>query len=137
MARVEQALHRFAVVAALALAHGLIVMIAAHGIGPVALLMVFGFASAWQSGQFPGPAAARHRDPGLALQSADVGLAREPARLERHLGPLVLHAAGLVIPARQAAGLADFDADADAETELQVPGQRLAQTAARVEGERR
>jgi hypothetical protein len=54
MARVEQALHRFAVVAALALAHGLIVIIAGHGIGPVALLMVFGFASAWQSGQFPG-----------------------------------------------------------------------------------
>ena len=54
MARVEQAPHRFVVVAALVLAHGLIVIIAGHGIGPVALLMVFGSASAWQSGQLLG-----------------------------------------------------------------------------------
>ena len=54
MARVGQILRRFLAVAVLVLAHGMIVIFAGHGIGPVALLMVFGSSSAWLSSQFPG-----------------------------------------------------------------------------------
>jgi hypothetical protein len=51
MDRVEQWLRRFLAVMVLVLAHGLIVIFAGHGIGPIALLMVFGSPTAWLSGQ--------------------------------------------------------------------------------------
>jgi hypothetical protein len=120
MARVGQGRHRFVTVAALVLAHGLIVIIAGHGIGPIALLMVFGSASAWLSGQLLGwlgailllPALLVRSEPaqvslrvwgaGLLLLSAAAFIAHSEARVVSSLTAQALMAIALQ-PTREAA----------------------------------
>lgn len=70
MDRVEQGLRRFVAVLVLVLAHGLIVIVAGHGIGPVALLMVLGSPSAWLSSQLLGWMGAAVLLPALLVRSA-------------------------------------------------------------------
>src|SRR6185369_17029368 len=57
--------------------------------------------------------------------------------LEGNFGALVLHPPRLVVPAWERAGLAHLHADPDPETELQIPGQGVAEPGPLAEGERR